>query len=149
VIENLRLFGYTIQKSGKAIDQAIDTTLNFFPGLAERRNQLAQTLSGGEQQMLALGKALLLQPRVLLIDELSLGLAPVVVANLVPMVREINRRGTSVVVVEQSVNVALSLADHAYFMEKGEIRFDGQAKDLLSRRDLLRAMFLDGAVRRS
>jgi ABC-type branched-subunit amino acid transport system ATPase component len=104
------------------------------------------TLSGGEQQMLALGKAFILKPRLLLIDELSLGLAPKVVAELLEMVRRINAAGTAVVLVEQSVNVALSLVDHAYFMEKGEIRFDGAATELVERPDLLRSVFLEGAA---
>jgi ABC-type branched-subunit amino acid transport system ATPase component len=96
--------------------------------------------------MLALGKALLLEPRLLLIDELSFGLAPVIVAELLEMVREINATGTAVVLVEQSVNIALSLVDHAYFMERGRIRFDGPAKELLERPDLLRSVFLQGAT---
>ncbi|MGH2759456.1 MAG: ATP-binding protein, partial [Actinomycetota bacterium] len=96
---------------------------------------------------LGLSKALMLRPRLLLVDELSLGLAPVIVAQLFEMVREINREGTAVVLVEQSVNIALNLVDHAYFMEKGEIRFDGRSRDLLKRDDLLRAVFL-GAKRR-
>jgi ABC-type branched-subunit amino acid transport system ATPase component len=103
-------------------------------------------LSGGEQQMLGLGKAFILRPSLLLIDELSLGLAPKIVSELLEMVRRINADGTAVVLVEQSVNVALSLVDHAYFMEKGEIRFDGGAKDLLKRTDLLRSVFLKGAA---
>jgi ABC-type branched-subunit amino acid transport system ATPase component len=95
--------------------------------------------------MLSLGKAFILQPRLLLIDELSLGLAPLIVGNLIEMVRRINATGTAVVVVEQSVNIALSLVDHAYFMERGEMRFDGVAKDLVDRPDLLRSVFLEGA----
>jgi ABC-type branched-subunit amino acid transport system ATPase component len=106
---------------------------------------LAAQLSGGEQQMLGLSKALMLRPRLLLIDELSLGLAPIVVGQLLDMVRLINADGTAVVLVEQSVNIALNLVDHAYFMEKGEMRFDGRAQDLLGRDDLLRAVFLQGA----
>jgi ABC-type branched-subunit amino acid transport system ATPase component len=97
--------------------------------------------------MLGLGKAFTLQPRILLIDELSLGLAPRIVAELLEMVRRINAAGTAIVLVEQSVNIALSIVDHAYFMEKGEIRFDGRAADLLGRRDLLRSVFLEGAAR--
>jgi branched-chain amino acid transport system ATP-binding protein len=108
---------------------------------------MAQTLSGGEQQMLALGKAMMLEPTLLLIDELSLGLAPVVVGELLGVVRRIRDRGTAVVLVEQSVNVALTLADHAYFMEKGEIRFDGPSSVLLERGDLLRSVFLEGAAK--
>ncbi|MGH2728089.1 MAG: ATP-binding protein, partial [Actinomycetota bacterium] len=89
-----------------------------------------------------------LKPRLLLIDELSLGLAPVVVGQLLDMVREINAAGTAVVLVEQSVNIALSVARHAYFMERGEIRFDGPSEELIGRDDLLRAVFLEGAGRK-
>ena len=145
VVENLRLFGYTMGRDRKALDAAIDTCFEAFPRLAERRNQSAATLSGGEQQMLGLSRALILKPRLLAIDELSLGLAPVIVGQLLDMVRQINAQGTAVVLVEQSVNIALSLVDHAYFMEKGQIRFDGRADELLERGDLLRAVFLEGA----
>jgi ABC-type branched-subunit amino acid transport system ATPase component/MFS family permease len=145
VVDNLRVFGHSLGRDQTRVDRGIDATFAAFPRLAERRNQLASTLSGGEQQMLALGKAFILEPRLLLIDELSLGLAPKVVAELLDMVRRINAGGTAVVLVEQSVNIALSLVDHAYFMEKGEIRFDGPAADLLERRDLLRSVFLEGA----
>jgi ABC-type branched-subunit amino acid transport system ATPase component len=145
VVENLRIYGYSLGRDAKSVDRGIDTTFDAFPRLAERRNQLATTLSGGEQQMLALGKAFIVEPRLLLIDELSLGLAPKVVGELLEMVRRINATGAAVVLVEQSVNIALSLVDHAYFMEKGEIRFDGPAAELLERRDLLRSVFLEGA----
>jgi ABC-type branched-subunit amino acid transport system ATPase component/MFS family permease len=148
VVDNLRVYGYALGRDGKAIDEAIDRCFAAFPRLAERRNQAALTLSGGEQQMLGLCKALILRPRLLLIDELSLGLAPVVVAQLLDMVREINAEGTAVVLVEQSVNIALSVARHAYFMERGEIRFDGPSDQLLGRDDLLRAVFLEGATTR-
>ncbi|HVB26581.1 MAG TPA: ATP-binding protein, partial [Mycobacteriales bacterium] len=146
VIENLRAFGYTLGADRSAVDEAMDRCLTAFPRLAERRSSLASTLSGGEQQMLGLSKALMLRPRLLLIDELSLGLAPVIVGQLLEMVRRINADGTAVVLVEQSVNIALSLAEHAYFMEKGEMRFDGRADELLARDDLLRAVFLEGAA---
>jgi ABC-type branched-subunit amino acid transport system ATPase component/MFS family permease len=146
VVENMRVYGTAHGRSTQAVDAGLEASFAAFPRLAERRNALAGTLSGGEQQMLALSKALILQPRLLLIDELSLGLAPKVVGELLDMVRAINARGTAVVLVEQSVNVALSLVDHAYFMEKGQVRFDGPAKDLLGRGDLLRSVFLQGAV---
>jgi ABC-type branched-subunit amino acid transport system ATPase component/sugar phosphate permease len=146
VVENLKMFGYTLGRSRSKIDAAIDDALGQFPRLADRRNQLASTLSGGEQQMLALCKAKMLKPQLLLVDELALGLAPAVVGELLDLVRAINAEGTAVVLVEQSVNVALSLVEHAYFMEKGEIRFDGDAQDLLKREDLLRAVFLAGAT---
>src|SRR5207302_426207 len=143
--ENMRVFGYTLGRNRRAVDESIEMCFEAFPRLKERRTSLASTLSGGEQQMLGLCKALILQPKVLLIDELSLGLAPVIVTQLLEMVRRINAGGTAVVLVEQSVNIALSLVRHAYFMEKGEIRFDGPARDLLQRGDLLRAVFLEGA----
>ncbi len=146
VAENLRMFAYTYGNDRKAIDRGINATFEAFPALHQRRDVPAGTLSGGEQQMLGLGKAFILRPQLLLIDELSLGLAPKIVAELLGMVRRINAQGTAVVLVEQSVNVALSLVDHAYFMEKGEIRFDGKAKDLLKRTDLLRSVFLKGAA---
>ena len=145
VVENLRSYGYTMAKERGSVDRAIETCFEAFPRLHERRNSLASTLSGGEQQMLGLSKALMLRPRLLLIDELSLGLAPVIVGQLLDMVRQINADGAAVVLVEQSVNIALNLVDHAYLMEKGEMRFDGRADELLARDDLLRAVFLHGA----
>ncbi|MCU1602282.1 MAG: ABC-type branched-chain amino acid transport system, ATPase component, partial [Frankiales bacterium] len=145
VVENLRTFAFTLGRDKKKIDALVDECFEAFPRLYERRTSLAATMSGGEQQMLGLSKALILQPKLLLIDELSLGLAPVIVGQLLEMVRKINQTGTAVVLVEQSVNIALSLVDHAYFMEKGEMRFDGPAQQLLERDDLLRAVFLEGA----
>jgi ABC-type branched-subunit amino acid transport system ATPase component len=144
VIDNLRGFAFSLGRDRRSVERAIDRSLDTFSQLAERRDQRAGTLSGGEQQMLALAKALILQPTVLLIDELTLGLAPVVAVQLVDMVRAINAAGTAVVLVEQSIDVAADLADHAYFMERGVIRFDGAATELLTRDDLLRPVFLDG-----
>jgi ABC-type branched-subunit amino acid transport system ATPase component len=145
VIENLRTYGYSLGADRKGVEAGIDVCLNAFPRLEQRRSSLASTLSGGEQQMLGLSKALMIKPKLLLIDELSLGLAPVIVGQLLELVRQINAEGTAVVLVEQSVNIALNLAHHAYFMEKGEVRFDGASADLLARDDLLRAVFLQGA----
>ncbi len=147
VADNLRVYGYSHGRDRQAIESGIEESFAAFPRLLERRDQLASTLSGGEQQMLALSKALIVKPRLLLIDELSLGLAPKVVGELLTMVRRINASGTAVVLVEQSVNIALSAVEHAYFMEKGEIRFDGAASDLLGRDDLLRSVFLEGATK--
>jgi ABC-type branched-subunit amino acid transport system ATPase component len=146
VTENLRAFGYTLGRDRSRLDSGIDEAFAALPRLAERRNQLASTLSGGERQMLALAKSYLLRPRLLVIDELSLGLAPIIVGELLEMVRQVNAAGTAIILVEQSVNVALSTVDHAYFMEKGEMRFDGVASDLLARPDLLRSVFLQGAT---
>ena len=146
VVENLRMYGYALGRDKRAVERGIEESFATFPRLAERRNAPASTMSGGEQQMLALSKALILSPRLLLIDELSLGLAPKVVGELLTLVRKINDGGTSVVLVEQSVNVALSLAEHAYFMEKGQVRFDGRTEDLLARPDILRSVFLSGVA---
>lgn len=145
VLENMRIYGWSLGRDRTRVEAGIEASLAAFPRLNERREALAGTLSGGEQQMLALAKALILSPRLLLIDELSLGLAPKVVGELLEMVRQINAAGTAIVLVEQSVNVALSLADRAYFMEKGAVQFEGPAADLLGRTDLLRSVFLQGA----
>lgn len=147
VIDNMRVYGFSHGRDKVAIDRGIEESFAAFPRLAERRDQAAATLSGGEQQMLALSKAFIVRPRLLLIDELSLGLAPKIVAELLEMVQRINATGTAVVLVEQSVNIALSTVEHAYFMEKGEMRFDGPAADLLGRDDLLRSVFLEGATK--
>ena len=145
VTDNLRVYGYTHGRNRREIERRIDTVMTTFPGLAARRHVTAATLSGGEQQMLALGQAYMVRPRLLLIDELSLGLAPVVVSNLLEMVQSINSEGCAIVLVEQSVNIALSVVQHAYFMEKGQIRFDGASADLLGHTELLRSVFLEGA----
>jgi ABC-type branched-subunit amino acid transport system ATPase component/MFS family permease len=147
VTDNLRVFGHTRRRDRQHIERSIDTIFETFPALAARRNSQAATLSGGEQQMLALGRVYLLEPRLLLIDELSLGLAPIVVGRLLDMVRQINASGTAIVLVEQSVNLALSTAEHAFYMERGQIQFDGPASELLARGDLLRSVFLEGAAR--
>ena len=138
--ENLRLAGWT-RAHGDA-EAAAEDVLATFPVLRERYNASAADLSGGQQQMLALGMAFVAKPRVLLIDELSLGLAPVVVGQLLPLVRRLADDGVAVILVEQSVNVALTLAERAYFMERGTIRFSGPTADLLNRPDLLRSVFL-------
>jgi len=119
--------------------------LEMFPRVKERWSNLAGDLSGGEQQQLALGMAFVARPRLLVIDELSLGLAPVIVERLLEAVRAIHAEGATVVLVEQSVNVALTLASRAYFMEKGQVRFEGATADLLHRDDVLRSVFLDRA----
>jgi ABC-type branched-subunit amino acid transport system ATPase component/predicted MFS family arabinose efflux permease len=145
VAENLRAGAYRLRHSATSVDTGMARVEEMFPVLAARRDQLAATLSGGEQQMLGLAKALMLRPRLLCIDELSLGLAPAVIEQLLETVRALNAAGTTIVIVEQSVNVALSLATRAVFMEKGQVRFSGPARDLLERPDLLRSIFLAGA----
>jgi ABC-type branched-subunit amino acid transport system ATPase component/predicted MFS family arabinose efflux permease len=119
----------------------LERIYDLFPQLAERRKQMASNMSGGEQQMLALARVLLHQPEVLLIDELSLGLAPLVVERLLVVIDRLKAEGQTIVLVEQSLNVALSVADRAIFLEKGEVRFEGSAQELAARDDLARAVF--------
>ncbi|MFZ4811744.1 MAG: ATP-binding protein, partial [Ilumatobacteraceae bacterium] len=143
--ENLDLSGWTRRRSPNEVKETRATVLSMFPVLAERLDTPAADLSGGQQQMLALGMSLIARPRVLLIDELSLGLAPVIVGQLLPVVRRLADDGVAVILVEQSVNVALTVAERAYFMERGRIRFNGPTAELLDRPDLLRSVFLSSA----
>ena len=145
VEENLRMGAYPLRKDKAGVRAGYDRVYETFPRLAERRRQLAGLMSGGEQQMLAVGRALMLQPKLMMIDELSLGLAPLIVNQLVEVVRQINASGVSMILVEQSANLALSVTDHAYFIEKGQMRFDGSSRELLERDDLLRSVFLAAA----
>ena len=145
VEDNLGMGAFLIRKDKDLVASRTAEVLDLFPRLRERFRQPAGVLSGGERQMLTLAQSFLLKPKLLLIDELSLGLAPTVVQELLIALREINAAGTAVVLVEQSVNVALTLADRAYFMEKGEVRFSGPTSELLDRADLLRSVFLEGA----
>ncbi len=142
VAENLTLFGHGLDRARRA--RSIAEAYELFPRLADRSRQRAATLSGGEKQMLGLAKAVVTPPRLLLIDEFSLGLAPTVIAEVLPVIRRIADRGSAVLLVEQSVNVALSVADHAYVMEKGEIGYSGPAGELRARPDLLQAAYLEG-----
>ena len=144
VAENLRAGAHTFKWDRDRIVERCNAVLELFPALVPKLAQAAGTMSGGEQQMLALAKAMLPEPAVLLIDELSLGLAPVVVQGLVDVVDGLKAKGVTMVIVEQSVNVALTLADRAVFMEKGEVRFTGPAAELAQRDDLVRAVFLGG-----
>jgi branched-chain amino acid transport system ATP-binding protein len=143
VEENLHVAGWRARHDGGSPHQALEEALALFPALRRRWHAKAATLSGGEQQMLTIAQALLCTPRLLLVDELSLGLAPVVVAGLLEAVRALVRRGVTVVVVEQSVNLAIELAERAVFMERGQIRFSGATSELIGRDDLLRSVFLD------
>jgi ABC-type branched-subunit amino acid transport system ATPase component/predicted MFS family arabinose efflux permease len=145
VAENLRMGCFLIRRDAALVDARMKEVTELFPRLAERMGQNAGSLSGGERQMLTLAQSFVLQPKLLLIDELSLGLAPALVQELLVAVRKMNDEGITIVLVEQSVNIALTLADRAYFMEKGEVRFEGPTSQLLKRRDLLRSVFLEGA----
>ncbi len=147
VEENLRVAAWLYAKKSRDVAKLTRDALELFPVLAERKNVRAVSLSGGEQQMLTLAQAVIARPKLLMIDELSLGLAPVVVEQLLDTVRRIHERGTTLLIVEQSATIALKIAQRAYFMEKGEIRFSGAAVDLAGRTDLLRSVFLEGASR--
>jgi len=142
VRDNLRTAGYLYR--GEDLERRVDAALARFPALADRGRSRAGDLSGGQQQMLALAMALVHEPEVLVIDELSLGLAPIVVADLLTTVRALKDQGQTMIIVEQSLNMARALADRALFMEKGEVRFDGPIADLVDRDDLARAVFLGG-----
>ncbi|HLF99406.1 MAG TPA: ABC transporter ATP-binding protein [Acidimicrobiia bacterium] len=144
VRENLVIGGVTVERADR--DGRVDEVFEQFPWLAERHGQLAGTLSGGQQQMLALARALMARPRLLMIDELSLGLAPTIVSELLSVVAALRERGVAVVIVDQHVNLALELSDRAYFLERGRVRFEGPASDLRGRTDLLRAVFFAGAT---
>jgi ABC-type branched-subunit amino acid transport system ATPase component/predicted MFS family arabinose efflux permease len=143
VRENLLLGNWMTEDEAEAAAQ-LDEVFALFPILAERADVQAAILSGGEQQQLSLAQAFLAKPKLLMIDELSLGLSPAVVGELLEIVRAIHARGVTIIVVEQSVNVALTLAQKAIFMEKGEVRFVGPTADLLARPDILRAVYVKG-----
>jgi ABC-type branched-subunit amino acid transport system ATPase component/sugar phosphate permease len=144
VRDNLRIGEHSLRRDGSRAKRALDEAIGLFPELEDRLEQPAGTLSGGEQQMLALARVMMTKPRLLMIDELALGLAPMTVERLLEIVRAVNASGATVILVEQSVNRAMSLARHAFFLERGEVRFDGPTEQLLERHDLLRPVFLAG-----
>ncbi len=145
VEENLEIQGLAVRKRRGRFQQRREVVYATFPRLKERRTQLAGSMSGGEQQQLAVARALLLEPSLLCIDELSLGLAPLIVQDLMAIVEAIHDAGVTVVLVEQSLNIAAALCERAIFMEKGEIRFEGRTEELLERDDIARAVFLGSA----
>jgi branched-chain amino acid transport system ATP-binding protein len=149
VYENLKIGTYTFRREPTLVKERVEEAIDLFPVLGQRLDQKAGTLSGGEQQMVALARAFIARPALLLADELSLGLAPIVVREVAAaIVDEIGKRGTTLLLVEQSLSVAFGMTDTAYFMERGEIRFSGSTDELSSRQDLLRSVFL-GADRDS
>jgi branched-chain amino acid transport system ATP-binding protein len=138
VQENLEMGGFIL--SSKAdITAGIERAFTLFPRLAERRKQAARTLSGGEQQMLAMGRALMSNPRLLLLDEPSMGLAPMLVEKIFEIVVEINKTGTTIMLVEQNASMALSIAHRAYVLETGEVVLSGNAKELAENPEVRKA----------
>jgi ABC-type branched-subunit amino acid transport system ATPase component len=147
VEENLEMHGLPLRRRREVYLERRERALATFPALARSLKRQAGRLSGGEQQQLAVAKALLLEPRLLCVDELSLGLAPVVVGELLDIVQGLNQSGITTVVVEQSLNIAAKLCERAVFIEKGEIRFEGRTAELLERNDIARAVFFGGGDR--
>ena len=131
VLENLKLGAYT-RKDKSEIASTLKMVYERFPRLEERKNQVAGTLSGGEQQMLAMGRALMSKPRIILMDEPSMGLSPLLVSEIFDIIKVINESGTTVLLVEQNAKKALSIADRAYVLETGNITLSGDAKDLIN-----------------
>ena len=131
VLQNLKLGAYTRKDKGE-IEETLKVVYNRFPRLEERKNQLAGTLSGGEQQMLAMGRALMSHPKLIVMDEPSMGLSPIYVNEIFDIIREVSEGGTTVLLVEQNAKKALSIADRAYVLETGRIVLDGKAEELLN-----------------
>ena len=130
VYENLRMGAYT-RKDKKEIEESLANVYKRFPRLEERKNQMAGTLSGGEQLMLAMGRALMSKPKIILMDEPSMGLSPILVNEIFDIIRAVSESGTTVLLVEQNAKKALAIADRAYVLETGKIVLEGNAKDLL------------------
>jgi branched-chain amino acid transport system ATP-binding protein len=138
VLENIKMGAYT-RKDKNEIQESINMVYKRFPRLEERKNQLAGTLSGGEQQMLAMGRALMSKPRIILMDEPSMGLSPIFVNEIFDIIREVSEAGTTVLLVEQNAKKALSIADRAYVLETGKIVKTGKASDLLNDESIKKA----------
>ena len=140
VLENLKMGAFTRRDKGE-VQQSLERVYTHFPILAERRSQLAGTLSGGEQQMLAIGRALMARPKLILLDEPSLGLAPKLVEGIFRIIHDIRAGGATVLLVEQNANKALSIADYGYVLETGKIALEGESQQLL-RNDHVRRLYL-------
>jgi branched-chain amino acid transport system ATP-binding protein len=145
VLENLELGFLPARKSGASLKERLDYAFTLFPRLAERRSQHASTLSGGEAQMLGVARSLMCSPRLLIVDELSLGLAPQIVEQLFDVLTSINRNGTSVLIVEQFVHLALQHSHRAYVLEKGEVALTGASADVAGNADVVNAYLGESA----
>ena len=139
VYKNLTMGAYTRRKDRKGVEQSLEQVYALFPILRQRRNQMAGTFSGGEQQMLAIARALMSRPDMLLLDEPSMGLAPIVVAELFRTIRKINQEGMTVFLVEQNARQAMEISDRTYVLENGRIVRQGKSKDLLKDDEIRKA----------
>ena len=142
VMENLEMGAYT-RKDKKGVKEDFEKIFTLFPRLKERKDQLAGTLSGGEQQMLAIGRGLMSRPKLLLLDEPSMGLAPIIVKEIFSIIEDINKDGISILLVEQNANMALRVSDRAYIIKNGEIEIEGNSKELLEDERVKKA-YLEG-----
>ncbi|WP_099354342.1 ABC transporter ATP-binding protein [Fredinandcohnia onubensis] len=143
VLENLQIGAYTRKVTSSVINRDLEEIFELFPRLEERKKQLGGTMSGGEQQMLAIGRALMAKPKVLMLDEPSMGLAPIVVKDIYETIKKIKGRGLTILLVEQNAKKALSVADRAYIIENGQIKYHDVARNLLEQ-DVIQKAYLGG-----
>ena len=139
VKDNLKLGAFTVDDTPENLEKDRAKFYEVFPRMGERKNQLAGTLSGGEQQMLAMGRALMTRPKLLILDEPSMGLSPLFVKEIFSVIKRLKEAGTTILLVEQNAKMALSVADYAYVIETGKITMEGKAKDLLNNADVKKA----------
>ena len=144
ILENLEFGGFITRKDREKSQAIVDYVLDTFPVLKERRNQAAGTLSGGEQAMLVLGRAMMSQPKLMVLDEPSMGLAPVIVEKAFDVIKNINEQGTAILLVEQNANMALAISTRGYVLEGGEVKLEGSAEELKSS-EMVRKLYLGGS----
>ncbi|SDQ91097.1 ABC transporter ATP-binding protein [Virgibacillus salinus] len=139
VYENLHMGGFVLRKSKKEIKESLEYAYDLFPILRDKKNQAAGSLSGGQQQMLAIGRALMSKPKLLMLDEPSLGLAPLIVNQMFEVIQQINQQGTTVLLAEQNANAALKIADRGYVIENGQIVLEGKSEELFNNEEIRKA----------